>query len=130
VNHELPLFNEKDQKAGIIRIKSQLEWVAHSPPPACALLDKRSMLRVVIKSATFLRDADMVGKQDPYITFKYKDKELRTSVKDGAGKQATWDETFQLPSIKHESVHQLVFKAFDKDMASSDLLGTTEPVDL
>ena len=52
------------------------------------------MMIIIIKSATFLKDADLVGKQDPYIKFKYEDKYLQTDVKDDAGKAAEWNETF------------------------------------
>jgi Ca2+-dependent lipid-binding protein len=52
------------------------------------------MMRIIIKSATFLKDADTFGKQDPYIKFKYEDKELKTDVKDDAGLAAEWNETF------------------------------------
>ena len=71
-----------------------LEWVEYIPPKPSDLLDKKSMLRIVIKSAVFLKDADLIGKQDPYIKFKYEDKSLQTEVKDGAGLNATWDEVF------------------------------------
>jgi len=77
-----------------------LEWIEYIPPTPSELLDKKSMLRIVIKSAHFLKDMDLIGKQDPYITFKYEDKTLQTDVKDGAGLNATFDETFQLPNIK------------------------------
>ena len=62
-------------------------------------LDKKSILRLVIKGAVFNKDSDMFGKQDPYIKFKYNEKDLQTEVKDGAGKKAKWDETFMLPNI-------------------------------
>ena len=71
-----------------------LEWVEYIPPKPSDLLDKKSMLRIVIKSAVFLKDADLIGKQDPYIKFKYEDKSLQTDVKDNAGLNATWDEVF------------------------------------
>ena len=52
------------------------------------------MMKIIIKEASFLKDADTFGKQDPYIKFKYENKEYQTDVKDDAGKQARWDETF------------------------------------
>jgi hypothetical protein len=39
-----------------------LEWVEYIPPKPSDLLDKKSMLRIVIKSAVFLKDADLIGK--------------------------------------------------------------------
>lgn len=57
---------------------------------------------------------------------------MKTDVKDDAGKQAKWDETFQLPNIltEYRDVVSLVFEAYDKDIASSDLLGSTDPLDV
>lgn len=52
------------------------------------------MLKIIIREASFLKDADALGKQDPYIKFKYENKEYQTDVKDDAGKHAKWDETF------------------------------------
>ena len=108
-----------------------LEWIEYIPPTPSELLDKKSMLRIVIKSAHFLKDMDLIGKQDPYITFKYEDKTLQTDVKDGAGLNATFDETFQLPNIKSQvdKGGNIVFEALDKDLVSSDLLGVSDALD-
>ena len=56
---------------------------------------------------------------------------MTTDVKDGAGKSAKWDETFQLPNIMKQirDGGALTFEAYDKDIASSDLLGATDPID-
>jgi Ca2+-dependent lipid-binding protein len=54
------------------------------------------MLNLVIVEAKFLKDADLIGKQDPYIKFKYNGKDVQTDVKDGAGKEAVWNEKFCL----------------------------------
>lgn len=94
VKHNMDIFDSKNQKAGNIRFSTLLHWVSYVPPPTNELLDKRSLLRVVIKSATFLKDMDTFGKQDPYISFKYDGKDLKTDVKDDAGLNAEWNETF------------------------------------
>ena len=101
------------------------------PLPQSEKLDKKSRLRVIIKEAQFKKDADMIGKQDPYILFEYQGQELTTDVKDDAGKQAKWDETFELPNIYTQvrDHNTIVFKAFDKDIGSSDLLGATDPLE-
>jgi len=95
-------------------------------------LDKKSLLKIIIKEATFLKDSDMFGKQDPYIKFKYNNLELQTTVKDEAGKKAKWDETFMLPNVytNVKNRQTLQFEAFDKDIASSDFLGTTRQIGL
>ena len=73
--HDLPIYDKKE-KTGSIRFTTMLEWIDYKPPTPSPLLDKKSMLRIVIKSAVFLKDADLIGKQDPYIKFKYEDKTL------------------------------------------------------
>lgn len=87
---------------------------------------------ITIKEASFNKDNDTFGKQDPFIQFKFGGMELRTDVKDGAGKLAQWDETFQLSNIidQVKGKGALVFEAYDKDLASSDLLGITDPLEL
>jgi len=67
--------------------------------PTNPSLDKKSILKIIIKEASFLKDSDFFGKQDPYIKFKYNNVDLQTTVKDDAGKQAKWDETFMLPNV-------------------------------
>lgn len=86
----------------------------------------------MIQSATFLKDADTFGKQDPYMQFKYEGKEYKTEVKDDAGKSAKWDDTFMMENILSlaKSNEQLVFEAYDKDIGSSDLLGFTDAIDI
>jgi len=95
-------------------------------------LDKKSVLRLIIKEASFLKDSDFFGKQDPYIKFVYNGTELQTDVKDDAGKQAKWDETFGLSGISTQVKNKgiVIFQAFDKDIASSDFLGCTKPFKL
>ena len=46
-----------------------------------------------------MKDSDMFGKQDPYITFEFLDKTLRTDVQDDAGLLAKFDEKFCLYDI-------------------------------
>ena len=73
----------------------------------------------------------MIGKQDPYIKFMYQNQALQTDVKDDAGKSARWDETFELPNIMSQirDGNDIVFEAFDKDLAGSDSLGKTDPIE-
>lgn len=42
----------------------------------------------------------MFGKQDPYITFKFGDKLLKTDVQDDAGLLAIFNEKFCVPNIQ------------------------------
>jgi len=99
-------------------------------PPPNPLLNPSCCLNLIIKSASFLKDTEILGKQDPYIQFLYNGKSIQTEVKDGAGKQAEWDEKFSLSNIQEQvlSNKRLAFEAFDKDTISSDFLGRTSSI--
>lgn len=52
-------------------------------------------------SAEFLKDeGDALGKQDPFLSFKYEGKQLKTLVKDDAGKKASFDDVFLLDNVE------------------------------
>ena len=73
----------------------------------------------------------MFGEQDPFFTFKMDDEIFLSEVKDGAGKHAVFNQLFELKGI-YEAVHngeELVLESFDKDLVSSDALGTSRPLD-
>jgi Ca2+-dependent lipid-binding protein len=42
------------------------------------------------------RDTEAIGKMDPFITIQYLDKKWKTTVLDEAGKNAVWNQTFEL----------------------------------
>lgn len=88
------------------------------------------MLEVIIVSARFYKDADMVGKQDPYISFMYNGKKVRTDTKDDAGKNAEWNEKFCLTQVQHQvqSGKRFVLEAYDHDVDADDLLGKTKGI--
>lgn len=94
VKHNVDIFDKKGTKTGSCKFTTIFNWIEYKPPKPSDLLDKRTMMRVIIKSATFLKDSDMIGKQDPYIKFNYESKDLKTDVKDDAGLAAEWNETF------------------------------------
>lgn len=50
---------------------------------------------------------------------------MQTDVKDGAGKEAVWNEKFCLTQVMDqvESGKRLILEAYDKDLVSSDFLG-------
>ena len=52
-------------------------------------------------------------------------------MKDDAGKHAKWDEMFQLTGIfeEHQNDRAITFEAYDKDIASSDFLGSADPLE-
>lgn len=63
-------------------------------------LNKKCKLIVNIIDATFLKNADTFGDQDPFIKFKYGRSYLETTVKYKAGKYAKWNEKFELNNVK------------------------------
>lgn len=67
------------KKTGTVKFTTQFIW-REPDPPAHPLLAPDSKLYVTIVQASFLKDSDMFGKQDPYITFKFGDKLLKTDV--------------------------------------------------
>lgn len=86
------------KKTGNVKFTTKFIW-CEPDPPANPKLNPNCMLNLIIKSATFLKDADMIGKQDPYIKFKYNGKDVQTDVKDDAGKAAEWNEKFCLTQV-------------------------------
>jgi len=63
-------------------------------------LNSNCRIELIIVEAKFVKDADLIGKQDPFIQFKYDNKFGTTEVKDGAGKHAVWNEKFCLCNIE------------------------------
>ena len=125
---DMDLFREC-KKTGNVKFITKFIWMKPDPPPN-PLLNANCRLNLIIKSATFLKDADLLGKQDPYIKFLYNGRKVETDVKDDAGKAAEWNEKFCLSHVQDQvlSGKRLVFEAYDKDVMSSDLLGVTSPI--
>ena len=94
ITHRLNIFKDF-KKTGHIVFESQFVFQEPDPPPN-PKLNPFCMLEILIVRASFLRDADLIGKQDPYITFMYNGKNVRTDTKDDAGKNAEWNEKFCL----------------------------------
>ena len=119
---EVDLYNEC-KRTGTIMFTTQYIWREPDPPPN-PLLDSFSRLYVTIVSASFLKDSDLIGKQDPFVNFHYGDKKPETDVMDNAGLFAKFDQKFCLTNIEKEvkDSKRAVFEAYDKDPLSSDLL--------
>ena len=81
--------------------------------------------------AKFYQDADVFGKQDPFIQFKYNGKLIKTSVKAGAGKEATWNEEFTLVDIGKavKAGEKLTLAAVDDNYTGDTTIGTAKPID-
>lgn len=63
---DLELFEPKGAPAGRIKLSTQLVFVLPDPPlnPRC---NYNCQLEIKMKEATFLKDSDLIGKQDPYL---------------------------------------------------------------
>ena len=57
------------------------------------------MIKIYVIDASFLKDGDTFGKQDPYVQFNFGDKTLETDVIDDGGLYAKFDTTFLLPGV-------------------------------
>jgi hypothetical protein len=95
----LEIYDDNYKMAGTLNVTTQLIWKEVDPIPK--RLNSKCKLLLTIVSGTWLSDADLFGKQDPYVQWAYgKDEKMQTTVKDEAGKEATWDEEFTLPNIR------------------------------
>ena len=89
------------------------------------------MLRFELLGATFKKDHDAFGKQDPYIVVHYNGVLYFESyvIKEG-GLEAEWDEEFDIDFnlIAGNPESTLVLTAYDKDKYSSDFIGQTNKI--
>ena len=97
IQHDLDLFLDF-KKTGNVKFTTRLIWCEPDPDPN-PLLNPNCRLNLIIQRATFLKNADLIGNQDPYIQFNYNQKKVQTDVKDDAGLAATWDEKFRLTQV-------------------------------
>lgn len=93
-------------------------------------LNNKCRLELTIVAGTWFKDADMFGKQDPYVQWMYGKEKMQTSVKDEAGKEAQWDEKFVLKNIREQILNgeELVFSTFDEDVLIHDFIGGSRPI--
>jgi len=85
-----------------------------------------TMLFVTIRHARNLRNADLFGKSDPYCVCQIPNKDkaiFRTKVIDNT-LNPDWNEQGEIAG--YEEGDNLLFKVYDQDPMSSDLLGTAE----
>jgi len=87
----------------------------------------RGKLEVTLIQAADLRDTEAFGKQDPYLKVGVGDRgstsvSYKTSVKDGAGTSATFNETFIFNLEGKEEL--LKVSAWDKERMSDDKIGS------
>ncbi len=70
----------------------------------------------------FLKNADLIGKMDPYIIITVGEQQFKTQIAKSQGKEPQWEDTFSIP-VMNQSVMQL--QVFDKDtIGKDDFIGT------
>ena len=62
MKHDVDLLDKGGKKAGNIVFKTKLIWNEYILPEASSKLDKKSQMRIIIKEASFKKDADLFGK--------------------------------------------------------------------
>lgn len=95
-------------------------------------MNSNCCLQLIINEAHFLKDSDLIGKQDPFIQFTYDSQNFRTEVKEDAGLDAKFGDVFMLENVEYHIFEgaKVVLNAYDKDVVSSDLLGVGNAIDL
>ena len=72
--------------AGTLQISTQLIWYEVDPMPT--RINNKCKLQLTIVSGSWFADADIFGKQDPYVQWMYGKDKMQSTVKDEAGKEA------------------------------------------
>ena len=77
-------------------------------------------LVVLLLSADLERDTDLFSKMDPYVIFRLNDQKAKSQIKDEAGKNPEWNESF---SFRCKEGDVLFFNVMDKDPGKDDEVG-------
>ena len=54
-----------------------------------------------MEEANFLKDGDLIGKQDPYLQFLYDSSLFTTAIQDDAGLHAEFNDIFMLENVEY-----------------------------
>ena len=85
-------------------------------------------LIICVEKAWDLIKCDLLGKQDPFVVLTINGVDKQTSVKDGAGEAAEWQETLKF-DIDEQGVFlsdAVLIQVLDKDVVGKDLIGQYE----
>ena len=99
--HDIELQDKMGKKAGNILFSTQLIVIPKDPTEFIEM-NCNCALQINIKEATFLKDQDVIGKQDPYIQFSYDSEDYKTEIQDNAGLHAKFSDVFVLENILNE----------------------------
>uniref|UniRef100_A0A7S2QUP0 Calcium-dependent protein kinase n=1 Tax=Chlamydomonas chlamydogama TaxID=225041 RepID=A0A7S2QUP0_9CHLO len=80
---------------------------------------KQGQLQVTLMHATDLKDVEFLGRQDPYCVLAVGDKNFRSKTHTDGGKNPTWNESFEFPTVTSE--HYLKLEFFDENMVLRDV---------
>ena len=124
----LEIYDDNYKMAGNVNITTQMIWADSDPIPA--RLNSKCKLILTIIEGTWFKDADLFGKQDPYVQWMYGKEKMQSSVKDEAGKEAKWEEKFVLENIREQILNgeEMVLNTYDEDVVFHDFLGGTRPI--
>ena len=67
IKHNVSIYDKYQKDVGEITFETVFIWEHYEQPQNCHQLDKKSKLKIIVEKATFLKDSDMFGKQDPYM---------------------------------------------------------------
>ena len=65
----------------------------------------------------------MIGKMDPFVLISSNGVDYKTKVKDDAGKNPVWNETFEVPI--GSMMDSLEIFCYDEDLTNNKLIGET-----
>lgn len=122
--HTLDLFDQNYKHVGNMNIVTR--YIQRPIDPLPPRLNEYCMLEITIVRAEFLKDHDLFGKQDPFITFEQGSLLHRTETAEDAGKFADFNQKFILREVINELQEDddVIFKAYDEDFGGrSDYLG-------
>jgi len=84
----------------------------------------KGKLTVTVIEVKELKDVQLLGKMDPFVRLECGKEKHKTSVKNGAGRQATYNESFIFNlEGKEDKLHVYVI---DKELISDDDIGRTD----
>lgn len=86
----------------------------------------KSTVQISIIEAKLLRDTELIGKMDPFVTVRYKKQFFRTRTIDEGGTNPTWSETFVLQLDSDEVDGEVHITCEDEDLLTNDFIGETK----
>jgi hypothetical protein len=83
------------------------------------------VLQVKFEEAKLTNNTELWGKMDIYLKLKHRDIVQQSTVFDNAGKTFKWEEPPTFEFKINEPLEQIELEVLDKDLLTSDTVGTT-----